>query len=166
MAHGTKAQTRESFVKELFEAKTTLFATRTTEPLMRNAIKWIINRVEDSDERNVETLAALVTSSPNSFQKKLEASKERIAEIGAKRIREGMVIFTHCPSSTTTYLLSKAKKEGKNFEVICTETRPTLQGRITAKEMVELGVKTTMIVDSAERPFMNDEGIVKVGAEQ
>jgi len=165
MAHGTKAKTRESFVKELFEAKTTLFATRTTEPLVRNAIKWIINRVEDSDERNVETLVALVTSSANSFQKKLEASKERIAEIGAKRIREGMVIFTHCHSSTTTYLLSKAKKDGKNFEVICTETRPALQGRITAKEMVELGVKTTMIVDSAARSFMNDADIVIVGAD-
>lgn len=165
MAHRTSAKTRESFVKELSEAKTVLFAARTTEPLMRNAIKWIINRVEDSDERNVEALVALVTSSSRSFQKKLEASKERIAEIGAKRIRDGMVIFTHCHSSTTTHLLNKAKKDGKNFEVICTETRPALQGRITAKEMIAFGIKTTMIVDSAARSFMNDADIVIVGAD-
>jgi ribose 1,5-bisphosphate isomerase len=165
VAHGTRAETRENFLKELSEAKNMLFAARTTEPLMRNALKWIINRVEDSDERNVEALATVVTSCARSFQRKLETSKERIAEIGAKRIREGMVIFTHCHSSTTTYLLSKAKKDGKKFEVICTETRPALQGRITAKEMVELGVKTTMIVDSAARSFMNDADLVIVGAD-
>jgi ribose 1,5-bisphosphate isomerase len=165
LAHGTKAKTRENFVTEINEAKTVLFAARETEPLMRNAVKWIINRVEDSDERSVTALAALVSSSSKSFQKNLEASKEHIAEIGAKRIRDGSVILTHCHSSTVTRLLSKAKEDGKNFEVICTETRPALQGRITAKELVALGVKTTMIVDSAARAFMNDVDLVIVGAD-
>ncbi len=165
MAHGTKAKNRESFVKELSEAKTVLFAARETEPLMRNAVKWIINRVEDSDERGVEALGALVSSSSRSFQKKLEASIENIAEIGSRRIRDGMVIFTHCHSSTSSHLLGKAREAGKTFEVICTETRPALQGRITAREMVELGIKTTMIVDSAARSFMNVADMVIVGAD-
>jgi ribose 1,5-bisphosphate isomerase len=165
LAQGTRAEAREVFVKELKEARTVLFAARETEPLMRNAVKWIINRVEDNDERNVSELATLVTSSSESFQKKLEASKEHIAKIGAKRIRDGAVILTHCHSSTVTRLLAKAKEEGKNFEVICTETRPALQGRITAKELVGLGVKTTMIVDSAARIFMNDVDLVIVGAD-
>jgi len=165
MAHETKTNTRESFFKELSEAKTILFEARETEPLMRNAVKWIINRVEDSDERSVETLATLVTSSSRSFQKKLEGSIELIAEIGARRIRDGMVILTHCHSSTLTRLLTKAKKTGKNFEVICTETRPALQGRITAREMIELGIKTTMIIDSAARSFMNVADMIFVGAD-
>ncbi|MBT0160366.1 S-methyl-5-thioribose-1-phosphate isomerase [Candidatus Bathyarchaeota archaeon A05DMB-2] len=165
LAQETRAKTRENFVKELDEAKTVLFASRETEPLMRNAIKWIITRVEDCDERSVSALASLVSSSSKSFQKKLEASKELIAEIGAKRIRDGSVILTHCHSSTVTRLLSKAKEDGRNFEVICTETRPALQGRITAKELVALGIKTTMIVDSAARAFMNDVDLVIVGAD-
>ncbi len=165
VARETKAKTREAFVKELSDARSVLFAARETEPLMRNAVKWVINRVEDSDERSVKTLAALVTSSSTGFQKKLEASIERIADIGARRIRDGMVIFTHCHSSTSTRMLAKAKEEGKSFEVICTETRPALQGRITAKEMVKLGVKTTMIVDSAARCFMNDADMIIVGAD-
>jgi ribose 1,5-bisphosphate isomerase len=165
LAHGTRAKTREAFVKELNEAKTVLFAARETEPLMRNAVKWIINRVEDCDERSVEALASLVSSGSKSFQKKLEASKELIAEIGAKRIREGSVILTHCHSSTVTRLLSKAREDDKNFEVICTETRPALQGRITAKQLVALDIKTTMIVDSAARVFMNNVDLVIVGAD-
>jgi ribose 1,5-bisphosphate isomerase len=165
LAKVTKAETRKEFMKELKEARDTLFASRETEPLMRNAVRWIISQVEDSDEENAEALAIVVSSSSSQFLKNLEASKERIAEIGAKRIRDKMVVFTHCHSSTVTHLLSKAKKDGKTFEVVCTETRPVFQGRITAKEMLALGVKTTFIVDSAARSFMRNADIVIVGAD-
>ena len=161
----TGAKTRKEFMKELSEAKAALFASRATEPLMRNAVRWIISRVENSGEQNVGAMAEVMSSSSRQFLKNLEASKECIAEIGSKRIRQDMVVFTHCHSSTVTHLLSKAKKDGKTFEVICTETRPVFQGRITAKEMLALGVKTTFIVDSAARSFMRDADIVIVGAD-
>jgi ribose 1,5-bisphosphate isomerase len=165
LAKETKAKTRETFMKELSEAKTLLFAARETEPLMRNAVRWVISQVEDSDERNVCELASLVSSSSQNFQKNLEASKKRIAEIGSKRVLDDYVVFTHCHSSTVSNMLSMALKEGKNFKVICTETRPAFQGRITAKEMLELGVKTTFIVDSAARSFMKNVDLVVVGAD-
>jgi ribose 1,5-bisphosphate isomerase len=165
LAEETSAETRKELMKELEEARVILFASRATEPLMRNAVRWIINQVENSREKKVDALAAVVSSSSSQFLKDLEASKERIADIGAKRIRDGMVVFTHCHSSTVTHLLSKAKEDGKRFEVVCTETRPVFQGRITAKEMLALGVKTTFIVDSAARSFMRDADIVIVGAD-
>jgi ribose 1,5-bisphosphate isomerase len=165
LAKETKAKTRETFMKELSGAKTLLFAARETEPLMRNAVRWVISQVEDSDERNVCELASLVSASSQNFQKNLEASKKRIAEIGSKRVLDGSVVFTHCHSSTVSNMLSLALKEGKTFEVVCTETRPAFQGRITAKEMLELGVKTTFIVDSAARSFMKKVDVVVVGAD-
>jgi len=165
LAEETNVETRKQFMNELEEARVTLFASRATEPLMRNAVRWIISQVENSGKENVDALAAVVSSSSRQFLKDLEASKECIAEIGAKRIRDGMVVFTHCHSSTVTHLLSKAKEDGKTFEVVCTETRPVFQGRITAKEMLALGVKTTFIVDSAARSFMRDADIVIVGAD-
>jgi ribose 1,5-bisphosphate isomerase len=165
LAEETGAETRKEFIKELKEAQATLFASRATEPLMRNAVRWIISQVENSGKEKVDALAEAVSSSSSQFLKNLEASKECIAEIGAKRIRDNMVVFTHCHSSTVTHLLSKAKKDGKTFEVICTETRPVFQGRIIAEEMLTLGVKTTFIVDSAARSFMRDADIVIVGAD-
>jgi ribose 1,5-bisphosphate isomerase len=161
----TSAKTRKEFLKELSEAKTTLFASRATEPLMRNAVRWIISQVEQSSKEKVDALAKIVSSSSSQFLKNLEASKECIAKIGAKRIRDNSVVFTHCHSSTVTHLLRKAKEDDKTFEVICTETRPVFQGRITAKEMLALGVKTTFIVDSAARSFMRNADIVIVGAD-
>ncbi|NLE03822.1 MAG: S-methyl-5-thioribose-1-phosphate isomerase [Crenarchaeota archaeon] len=165
LAEQTKAKTRRDFIAELLDAQSLFYSTRETEPLMRNAIRWIITRVEDSDERGVTELVHCVKNSSQNFQKSLAASKERIAEIGANRIREGSVVFTHCHSSTVTNMLAKAKAQGKNFEVICTETRPAFQGRITAKEMLKLGVKTSFIVDSSARTFMHDIDIVVVGAD-
>jgi ribose 1,5-bisphosphate isomerase len=165
LAEETQAETRKEFMKELKAARDTLFASRATEPLMRNAIRWIISQVENSGKVKVDALAEVVSSSSSQFLKNLEASKECIAEIGAKRIRNNMVVFTHCHSSTVTHILRKAKEDRKTFEVVCTETRPVFQGRITAKEMLAFGVKTTFIVDSAARSFMRNADIVIVGAD-
>jgi ribose 1,5-bisphosphate isomerase len=165
LAEKTKAKNRQAFLKELTTAREVLFASRPTEPLMRNAINWIIGNVENSNRGNVKDLTRVVSSCSCESLRNLEQSRECIAEIGAKRIRDGMVVFTHCHSSTVTYLLKKAKEQGKTFEVICTETRPVFQGRITAKEMLDLGVKTTLIVDSAARSFMRKADIVIVGAD-
>ena len=165
LAKQTKAKNKAEFIKELSKAKEVLFATRETEPLMRNAIRWITNQVEKNDSKKVKDIVKTISSSANQFLNNLERSREEIATIGANRIRDGSVIFTHCHSSTVTYMLQKAKQQGKILEVICTETRPVFQGRKTAKEMLDLGLTTTMIVDSASRHFMNQADIVLVGSD-
>jgi ribose 1,5-bisphosphate isomerase len=165
LAKETKAKKRKEFLKEISEAKEVLFASRETEPLMRNAVRWLTSRAEGSGKEMVNELAEIVSSASQQFLKNLENSKEKIAEIGARRIKNDSVLLTHCHSSTITYLLKKAKDEGKSFEVICTETRPLFQGRITAEDMLELRVNTTLIVDSAARFFMNEVDFVIVGAD-
>jgi len=165
LAEATKAKTKTAFLNELKEAQAILFASRETEPLMRNAVRWIITRAEESNFEKVDALSRNVVSEAGEFLKNLDFSRERIAEIGAKRIRDGSVVFTHCHSSTVTRMLAKAKKDGKNFKVICTETRPAFQGRITANELVALGIETSFIVDSAARSFMGSVDLVIVGAD-
>ena len=164
-AEQTTAKSKSQFLCELKEAQIIFVASRETEPLMRNAIRWIITQAQTVKTEKVETLSQNVVSNANQFLKDLEDSKEHIAEIGANRIRDGSVVFTHCHSSTVTRLLAKAKKDGKDFKVICTETRPAFQGRITAKELVDLGIETTFIVDSASRTFMGKVDLVIVGAD-
>jgi ribose 1,5-bisphosphate isomerase len=164
-AQQTKAKNKAQFLDELKEAQAIFYASRETEPLMRNAIRWLISQVQMTITEKVEVLKQTVISSADQFLKDLEASRERTAEIGAKRIRDGSVVFTHCHSSTVTRLLAKAKEDGRNFKVICTETRPAFQGRITAKELVDLDIETTFIVDSAARSFIGNVDLVIVGAD-
>ncbi len=165
LSEKTSASSRQEFLKELTRGKNLLFSSRPTEPLMRNAVNWVLRSVNLSQKKQVPDLVNTVSSSAHKFLSFLEKSREQIAEIGAKRIREEMVILTHCHSSTVTRMLRKARLDGKTFQVICTETRPVLQGRITAEEMLELGVKTTLIVDSAARSAMNKVDVVFVGAD-
>ena len=161
----SKAKGKETFLKELSDAKEALFASRETEPLMRNAIRHVIHAVESSEEETVKDLVDVVSQVSRQFLENLERSKEKIAAIGSKRISHHSRVLTHCHSSTVTSMLNRAKEEGKSFEVICTESRPVFQGRITAKEMLEAGIKTTLIVDSAVRYFMNEVDLVVVGAD-
>ncbi len=165
LAVQTSAPSKKDFLRELTKAKELFFASRPTEPLMRNALRLILNRVEKNEERNVKRLAETVSQASTQFLSELEESSKKIAEIGAKRIKHDSVVLTHCHSSTVTALFKRAKHEGRTFEVICTETRPVFQGQKTAKEMLEAGVKTTFIVDSAARYFMNSVDLVLVGAD-
>jgi ribose 1,5-bisphosphate isomerase len=164
-AKESKALKKLEFLQELSDAKTLLFASRETEPLMRNALRYVIHAVEKSDETAVKELVELVSQISDNFLERLKQSKEKIALVGSKRVTESSKVLTHCHSSTVTNMLRKAKDDGKTFEVICTESRPVFQGRITAREMLDAGIETTMIVDSAVRYFMNEVDLVVVGAD-
>jgi ribose 1,5-bisphosphate isomerase len=164
-AKQSRARGKGAFLKELINAKTVLFASRETEPLMRNAIRHIVHTVETTEEESVRELVDVVSLVSSQFLESLERSKEKIAAVGSKRVSNGSKVLTHCHSSTVTNMLRKARDEGKSFEVVCTESRPVFQGRITAKEMLEAGIETTLIVDSAVRYFVNDVDLVVVGAD-
>ena len=164
-ARESKAKQKTAFLDELLEAKSVLFSSRETEPLMRNGIRHIIHAVESSDKKSTRELVSVVSQVSSRFLEALESSKEKIASVGSKRILRHSKVLTHCHSSTVTNMLRKAKLDGKTFEVICTESRPVFQGRLTAKEMLDAGIKTTLIVDSAVRYFMNEIDLVVVGAD-
>ena len=149
LAQQTNATTKLQLITELKSAQQLFATARETEPLMRNAMRYIINQTQTNSTEKINELRQIITKNADIFLKDLAISSSRAAEIGAKRISDGSVVFTHCHSSTVTKMLAKAKTDGVNFSVICTETRPAYQGRITAKELVDLGIDTTFIVDSA-----------------
>jgi ribose 1,5-bisphosphate isomerase len=164
-AKESKAPKKFEFLQELSDAKNVLFASRETEPLMRNALRYVIHAIEKSEETSVKELVKLVSQVSDGFLESLKQSKEKIALVGSKRVTDGSKVLTHCHSSTVTNMLRRAKEDGKTFEVICTESRPVFQGRITAREMLDAGIDTTLIVDSAVRYFMNEVDLVVVGAD-
>jgi ribose 1,5-bisphosphate isomerase len=113
----------------------------------------------------VADLRAVVVKAAEEFTQNSFSAVQRIGEIGAKRIRDGDTILTHCNSSTVVAILGTAWKQGKRFEVVATETRPRFQGRLTAKELGSIGIPVTLILDDAVRFFLNAIDKVFVGAD-
>jgi ribose 1,5-bisphosphate isomerase len=90
---------------------------------------------------------------------------ENIAQFGARHIRDGDTLLTHCNSEAALGCIIEAHRGGKEIEVFATEVRPRNQGLITIKALNDAGIKTSFIVDSAVRTFINDIDLVIVGAD-
>lgn len=147
-------------VHALHKAKEILFKTRPTEPAMRNALNHILHEIE-LEEDVIHALNLRCTEAENHFKK----AKIKAANFGSKKIRQGMVVFTHCHSSFVNAILKEAKHLGKTFEVHNTETRPMFQGRITARELAREGIPVTHYVDSAARLALKKADIMLIGAD-
>jgi ribose 1,5-bisphosphate isomerase len=158
------ARTPGEAARLLDEGVAALVAARDTEPTLRNGLRYLQSHVP-RDWSDHEEFREAVERASGEILGLFEESKRRIVEIGARRVRDGDTILTHCHSSAVTETLVEAYRQGRRFRVIQTETRPKYQGRITARELVEAGVDTTMIVDSAARHFMKEVDFVVVGGD-
>ena len=163
--NASEAEDRESALAEIARAKDILFQTRETEPFMRNAVRYIERELRKKDWQTVAELQGSAQELSDELFEEFHESRQRTAEIGSKRIRQGYRVLTHCHSSAVTMVFKEAVRQGIRFEVILTETRPRYQGRITARELLDEGVKTTMIVDSAVRSFIKTADLVLVGSD-
>ena len=138
-----------------------LVSTRPTAVSLPNAVRAVMRyKGESVDEvrTNIKKLAdEFITNSENAVK--------RIGEIGAKRVRDGDTIMTHCNSAAAISIMAAAHAQGKDITVIATESRPRLQGYLTIRQLDRLGIKTVLIVDSAVRYFMKEVSLVVMGAD-
>lgn len=81
----------------------------------------------------------------------------KIGEYGAALLKDGDAVLTHCNAGrlatvkygTALAPIYIAKEKGKNISVYADETRPLLQGaRLTAYELTEAGIDTTVLCDN------------------
>lgn len=164
----------ENCFKKLQEAKQILIDTRPTEPAMQNGLAYIMNELNKCrDNICSDDIPGKIEEFKNVYHEMLLNSKKKIAEIGSRRIPEindedeEFVVMTHCHSSLVTAILLEAKRQGKNFTVVNTETQPKLQGRKTANELLDAGIEVIHVVDSAMRWAVNkfDVDIILIGAD-
>ncbi len=133
-----------------------LESARATEPALRNSFSMIRQVMKKGG--NGKAVCARIL-----FH--LRGSRQPIASCGAGLVKNRMTVLTHCHSSTAVAILRQARGNGRRFRVYSTETRPRFQGRTTASELSELGIPTTMIVDSAANFFMHEAGLFLVGCD-
>jgi ribose 1,5-bisphosphate isomerase len=155
------SKTLEEFNAEMNKAAQILLDTRPTAVSLYNAVMMVIRYKAGS----VEEARAAVAANANQFIDNSNKAVEKIGDIGSRRIRSGDTVLTHCNSLAAITVISSSHKAGKDIRVIATESRPRCQGLLTIAMLNELGIDTTLIVDSAVRSVMNKVDLVVVGAD-
>jgi ribose 1,5-bisphosphate isomerase len=151
----------DDFNKKMKHAAELLVSTRPTAVSLPNAVRWVMKYKGE----NVDEAKADIKKLADEFITNSENAVKKIGEIGARRVRDGDTIMTHCNSSAAISIMAQAHAQGKEINVISTESRPRWQGLLTIKQLDKLGINVTLIVDSAVRFFMKDVDIVIMGAD-
>ncbi len=154
----------QDYLARMGDAAHILLETRPTAVSLPNAIRSVMSvfreqypGVEDAKSAFRERCRAFITAS--------EQAVQRIGEIGARHIRDGDILLTHCNSEAALACILEARREGKQISVFATEVRPRNQGLLTIRTLDKAGIPTSFIVDSAARYFMNEVDLVVVGAD-
>jgi translation initiation factor eIF-2B subunit delta len=99
------------------------------------------------------------------FIYRLQRAGQAIATLAAGLIRDGMTVLTHSYSSTVFQTLLLAKRAGRQFGVLCTESRPLREGVTLARKLAQQGIPVSLIVDAAVFRFLSRTQLVLVGAD-
>lgn len=151
---------------KIFLAKASMLLrnARATEPMLFNGLKFASKTFEmeslprncgGKKQKDVFGIQSAIVSACEKYVSGIEKEEEIRPAIGAKIIKKGWNIVTHCHSWSVVKTLVEAHKQGKNIHVYNTETRPLYQWRRTSADLVKAGVPDTMIVDDAA-PFFID----------
>jgi len=126
---------KDGFGREFDRACKLLESSRPTAVALHNALESI------KKKKTLEEVDRLIYY--------FENVASLIAFQNYKLIKNNSTILTHCHSSVVIELLKKAWENKIKFRVITTETRPLLQGKITAEELSERGIPVVYTDDVA-----------------
>ncbi|HYF75797.1 MAG TPA: s-methyl-5-thioribose-1-phosphate isomerase [Symbiobacteriaceae bacterium] len=144
-----KGLTTAAYKAALADAHQRLRATRPTagdiHPLMDNGLALAYKAIDAG--RDVEAdLKAYVDGQIQAGDRAARLSGKYASEL----LVDGDRVLTHCfAGAALNYMLYYAVEADKQIELICTETRPYLQGaRLTAAQAREIGVPVTLVTDN------------------
>ena len=160
-SHRLVTQDIDEFNEKMRQASDLLVSTRPTAVSLPNAVRAVMRYKGESVDEAKEN----IKKQADGFVESSQNAVKRIGEIGARRVRDGDTIMTHCNSLAAISIMKEAKAQGKEINVIATESRPRWQGHLTINQLDKMGIKTSLIVDSAVRYFMKEVDIVIMGAD-
>ncbi|WP_409497354.1 methylthioribose-1-phosphate isomerase [Amycolatopsis sp. cmx-11-12] len=122
-----------------------IIATRKTNNHLRKAVAAVLSEVDKSAGDLVEAATAGAQVGDELYRSRSRALGEHTAAL----VPDKATVLTHCWADLyLVELVLAARRHGKEFSFLCTETRPYLQGaRLTAETLAEMGADTRLITD-------------------
>ena len=151
-----QVENRPEFLGFLAESGRDITAAR---PTAVN-ISWAVKRMLDvaESEPDVANMRPKLLAEARHIQEEDDEINRRMGKAGGVLLPDDGAVLTHCNTGalatagygTALGVIRAGWEGGKKLRVFATETRPFLQGaRLTAWELVQLGIPATLIVDSS-----------------
>ena len=159
LAQGARAfrgKNLKTFSRHIEQVFQTLKAARPTAVDPVNAMLEVGRHMQAGT--TVEERQALALAAAEEFANQDVRHCEAIGRHGARLIRNGMRILTHCNAGWLAFVdvgsatapMYEAQARGKRFHVYCDETRPRSQGAtLTAWELAQQKIPHQIIADNA-----------------
>ncbi len=171
------APDREAFIAELRPLAQRVAEARPTAVNLSWGVRRLMDRLEASHYREPEELQRMLLAEAQKVLEEDIRANRRMGQFGAQLIPDRATVLTHCNAGalatggygTALGVIRAAIDAGKAIHVYVDETRPLLQGaRLTAWELVEEGIPTTLITDTMTGHFLHSGKIhcVVVGADR
>jgi methylthioribose-1-phosphate isomerase len=159
-------------VRKVYES---LEAARPTAVDPVNAMNDVLAAMSKGED--VASQQSLALAAAEEFANEDVAHCTTIGQHGAKLIRNGMNVLTHCNAGWLAFVdigsatapMYAAQAAGRKFHVFCDETRPRCQGAsLTAWELAQQGVPHHVIADNAAGHLMQrgEIDLVIVGSDR
>jgi S-methyl-5-thioribose-1-phosphate isomerase len=160
-ARAFKGNSLTKFSQHVKKVCQTLKAARPTAVDPVNAMNQVLRVMKAG--KSVEEQQALALAEAEEFANEDVQHCREIGEHGAKLIRNGMNVLTHCNAGWLAFVdigsatapMYAAQAQGKKFHVLCDETRPRCQGAtLTAWELAQQRISHQVISDNAAGHLM------------
>jgi methylthioribose-1-phosphate isomerase len=171
------AQGSENLAADMPVICDTLAKTRPTAVNLFWAIERMRRLYENSLHLSLTEIREVLVAEAQRVRLEDIAINEAIGRNGAPLVPDGKTVLTHCNAGalatagfgTALGVIRAAVEAGKKIDVFADETRPFLQGaRLTAWELQQDGIQTTLITDNMAGHFLKSGriGCVVVGADR
>jgi methylthioribose-1-phosphate isomerase len=160
-ARAFKGRDKAAFKKHVDQVFQVLKAARPTAVDPVNAMLQLRAALQQGE--SVEEQQAIALAAAEEFANEDATHCAEIGHHGAKLIRNGMNVLTHCNAGWLAFVdvgsatapIYAAQQQGKRFHVFCDETRPRSQGAtLTAWELAQQKVSHQIIADNAAGHLM------------
>lgn len=107
----------------------------------------VLNAIESA--KSMDEVKEATNNALTKFESMLCASAATIADLAYDLIDPGELIFAYSFSSTVVSCLLNARARGRYFRVVCTEARPSMEGRKLASRLASGGIEVIHTFDNA-----------------
>jgi methylthioribose-1-phosphate isomerase len=174
-ANNSRNSDPDGFLAALKQEGDLIIGTRPTAINLSWGVMRVLRAVERAD--SVSEMRETAIREALAVAREDEACCHAIGDYGASLLPDQGTVLTHCNAGalacsaygTALGVIRSAVTQGKEIRVVACETRPLLQGaRLTAWELTQDGIDTTVITDSMAAALMQDGRIscIVVGADR